>query len=105
MLWSSERERVLCVVLIPIMHTVGWCNLDKEELMLDTTKIHKLVSILEDADFPLTPDGVLPDSSPEVLLRFFFPSSTVRCGHTDFMCMISTSIKKSGKFFVYLPDP
>lgn len=51
---SSEGERVLSMVLIPI-HTAGWCNLDKEELMLDTTKIHKLVSILEDADFlPLT---------------------------------------------------
>lgn len=54
MLWCSEGERVLCMVLIPI-HTAGWRNLDKEELMLDTTKIRKLVSILEDADFlPLT---------------------------------------------------
>lgn len=56
MLWSSEGKRVLCMLLIRIMHAADRCNLGKEELVLDATKICKLV-ILEYADFPaLTSD-------------------------------------------------
>lgn len=66
-------------------HT-GWCNLVKEELMLDITKIHKLFSSLEDGDFSSLTSRISRCTSAEVLHRFFFPSSTIRCGNTDFVC-------------------
>lgn len=67
MVWFSEGERVLCMLLISIMHAADWCHLGKEELMLDTTKNHKLVSILEDADFPALTTNISRWSSARFL--------------------------------------
>lgn len=83
-------ERALCVTYSCHRYwriDTGWRGLGKEELIIDMIKTHKLVSILEDADFLLwfagTLDGILLNSSPELLLMFVFTFSIIRYSDTD----------------------